>query len=313
MTAVRPASCPFCKGTVSSDIVQFGGNCPHCLLEIPGEEAPTDPGLVARNKLAAEKAAKEKAARTKNMRYAALFSLFVCAAGVMMFVQAQNEKAARTYEMPDDLFMPPLQEAAAPVAPAAGQPAAGQPASQGPDRPKVKPGLANAGSGLDAGPDVSALPSTAAAGVASASASGPKHASGDAAGADVAIAMNTASNVSLSIDPAPAIVTTSSGPLSDEGEIFSMIKQVMSRYNPQVQACYNSRLKQNPELAGAWKLSFSVAKDGTVRGTTVASAGSNKDAELEACMVKTVSAWKFAPIAYEQPVTKTVRFGSSGY
>lgn len=313
MTAPRPATCPFCKGTVSADIVQFGGNCPHCLLEIPGEEAPTDPGLVARNKLAAEKALKDKAERTKNMRYAALFSLFVCAAGVMAFVQAQNEKASRTYEMPEDLFMPPLKEAAAPVTPAPGQPApAGQPAAAG-TAPRTKPGLAGVSGGLDAGPDLSALPSTATPAAVASASSGPKRASGDAAGPDVAIAMNTASNVSLSIDPAPVLVTAGSGPLSDEAEIFAMIKQVMGRYNPQVQACYNSRLKQNPELAGAWKLSFSVGKDGTVRGTSVAGVGSAKDGELESCMVKTVAAWKFAPIAYEQPVTKTVRFGSSGY
>ena len=54
MEAPRQATCPFCKGGISADVVQFGGNCPHCLLEIPGEEAPTDPGLVARQKAAAE-------------------------------------------------------------------------------------------------------------------------------------------------------------------------------------------------------------------------------------------------------------------
>ena len=67
-----------------------------------------------------------------------------------------------------------------------------------------------------------------------------------------------------------------------------------------------------PELAGGWKLSFAVEKDGSTRGVSVDPVGSH-DKELEACMVKTVASWKFGQITYEQLVTKTVRFGASGW
>ena len=33
----------FCVCT-KADLLVFGGACPHCLIDIPGEEAPTDPG-----------------------------------------------------------------------------------------------------------------------------------------------------------------------------------------------------------------------------------------------------------------------------
>lgn len=36
--------CPFCGGEVSEDTLLYGGSCPKCFGEIPGEEAATDPG-----------------------------------------------------------------------------------------------------------------------------------------------------------------------------------------------------------------------------------------------------------------------------
>jgi Kef-type K+ transport system membrane component KefB len=56
----------------------YGGPCPHCILEIPGEEAPTDPGLAKRQ--AAQQAARaeaERAGRTRNVALASLGALLV--------------------------------------------------------------------------------------------------------------------------------------------------------------------------------------------------------------------------------------------
>lgn len=38
------AECPFCGSQVTDDLVIYGGTCPKCFAEIPGEEAATDPG-----------------------------------------------------------------------------------------------------------------------------------------------------------------------------------------------------------------------------------------------------------------------------
>ena len=50
-------SCPFCKESVDSAILEYGGRCPSCLIEIPGEDAPTDPGEAAKAAQEAEEAA----------------------------------------------------------------------------------------------------------------------------------------------------------------------------------------------------------------------------------------------------------------
>ncbi len=303
------ATCPFCKGNISADLIQFGGNCPHCLLEIPGEEAPTDPGLVARNKLAAEAALKAKSARSKNLVVTSIVLLFLGAIGGAAFWQMQQEKAARTYEMPDELYMPSLQEAVAPA------PEPTPEAPKGKEKRKST-GTASAGTvatGSSASDALPPLPTSASVAAApTTGSSGPKRASGSTSTADASVTIATATNLSLSTDATPAMAASSSGPLSDETEIFNMIKQTMSRYNLQIQSCYNNRLKQLPDLAGGWKLSFTVQKNGTTRAVHVEEVNT-KDAELEACMVKTVTSWKFAAIAYEQPVTKTIRFGASGW
>ena len=37
--------CPFCKAQIDEEILLYGGTCPTCLIEIPGEESATDPGV----------------------------------------------------------------------------------------------------------------------------------------------------------------------------------------------------------------------------------------------------------------------------
>jgi outer membrane biosynthesis protein TonB len=113
--------------------------------------------------------------------------------------------------------------------------------------------------------------------------------------------------------PAPAAAAAPAG-LSDETEIFNMIKQTMSRYNLQLQANYDNRLKQIPDLKGTWILSFTVNKDGSVKNAKATPApGTGSDKELEFNLAKSVASWKFAALAQEQPVTKTVKLGSNGY
>ena len=41
------STCPFCSTEISEELSLYGGHCPSCLIEIPGEEAITDPGIAA--------------------------------------------------------------------------------------------------------------------------------------------------------------------------------------------------------------------------------------------------------------------------
>jgi len=56
-------ACPFCRAAVSPDLLRNGGRCPSCLIEIPGEEAPTNPGELAQAR-EAEQLAKAQPKRT---------------------------------------------------------------------------------------------------------------------------------------------------------------------------------------------------------------------------------------------------------
>ena len=71
-------ACPFCKGDVDEDILTFGGRCPRCLIEIPGEEAPTDPGGEARAAQEAAEAEAEKRSPAGKLVAAVLAVAAVC-------------------------------------------------------------------------------------------------------------------------------------------------------------------------------------------------------------------------------------------
>ena len=74
-------SCPFCGGDVAEDVLLNGGRCPHCLIEIPGEETPTDPGEQAVAMQQAEKAAAESGGKGPVIAVAALVLLGVGVGG----------------------------------------------------------------------------------------------------------------------------------------------------------------------------------------------------------------------------------------
>lgn len=307
-TITPSASCPFCKGKIPEDLIQFGGNCPHCLLEIPGEEAPTDPGLLARKKLEAEAVGKAKQVRSRRTLQAVIVTLLLVAGGGYGVWTAQQEQASRTYELPDDLYLPPLQEASALGADPKPPAPTGKPKAT-PTRPapNVDPlaALSRAGDPLGSPlPDTKPAPTV----VASVQPSGPRRAEMPPPEVQIAMAPTAGGDVEI------ADVRRSRSndqALSDDDEIFAMIKEVMSRYQPQVRACYESRLKLNEGLAGAWKVAFVVKKDGSTSAVAITPEG-RKDSQLESCIAKTIEAWKFSRITHDQPVSQTKRFGAAG-
>lgn len=69
--------CPFCRESVDADVLVNGGRCPSCLIEIPGEEAATDPGEDA----LARQAAETEAARRSPLPMVAAAALALVVAG----------------------------------------------------------------------------------------------------------------------------------------------------------------------------------------------------------------------------------------
>lgn len=306
------AICPFCRGGVPEATLRFGGTCSHCMLEIPGEEAPTDPGLVARNKQAAEERERAKLRRRRNLVIGAVAAVFLVGASFVGYAQYQERQQALVYELDDyyqvslsDLQGPPEGVPATPEVVAAATPG---PKATGSSRKKTF---------ADPGSDKIVTGTTAPEGTPATESSGMKQASGgggDAALPDaVADALGKGGTSSQfgagAIDISrPTLEST----LSDPDQIKSMAKRVIDAGSPQLQSCYNQRLKASPELAGAWKVYFVISQKGTTKDVSVKGVNA-EDGELEACMVRAVQGWRFTKIVRDQPVSKTYRFGASSW
>jgi hypothetical protein len=319
--------CPFCKGAVSADVIRFGGNCPHCMLEIPGEEAPTDPGAEVRKRKEEEDRVRAEAERKRSRTTAIAVSLLlVVGIGGVSFAwyRKQNEQAAvldmEEYYQVDFASLPGQQPAPADGAVAA--------APQGAVAAAVKPavGSKSAASRLQAArPDVLAadapiVTGTTASGDGAVAATGglKRASSGDALPADAlptAVAVGPTSTGGSSRFGGADISVSRVGMdvvLSDEAAIYEMAKRVINASSAQLQTCYNNRLKQVESLKGGWKVSFVIGKDGMTKDVGV-SALNAADTELEQCMTRAVQGWRFQRVSKDQPVTKTYRFGPSGY
>jgi hypothetical protein len=94
----------------------------------------------------------------------------------------------------------------------------------------------------------------------------------------------------------------------DRDAIIFMIGERMVKQIPGLNNCYERRLKVNESLQGRWRLDFTVTEDGSVEGAT-ATGLNRRDAELEECITGMIeSKWRFAKVAYDVPVRRTLTF-----
>lgn len=295
MSTPQGPHCPFCRGAISLDLAQYGGNCPHCMLEVPGDEAPTDPGAVLRQKQAEERMVAEAAeARKRRVRLGVLAVVLVALAGVVGW-QYQAWRARHTYEVVQ-YFELPLEDIAAAPAPVAPPPEAVVAASGG-----TSGGARPSGGRPSGGSSGATAPPSGGTAVA-ASGAGTEDA------APVGLAVTTGA-VSLGSGGDVPIVKTDEV-LTDEREILEMIKRVVYGSSPQLEACYQQRLKQAPDLAGVWEVSFVVTRSGIPASVGV-KPRNRPDGELEACLRNAVSSWRFLKINADKPISRPYRFGST--
>lgn len=286
--------CPFCKGAISADLAQFGGNCPHCLLEVPGEDAPTDPGALLRAKQAEEEGKRRKAeAARRRVRYAVFGALGVLGVAVGGWYSWSQQQLA-TYEL-DDYYVVPVEELATAPTPAVAEPVAA-PTTGGTSSTRKPAGTKT----------TTPAPTTSAP---TAIASRPD--TRDAIPAEV-MAMTSGTTGSVALGASVGIDLGTPGlVLESDEDIIAMAKQVINRSSPQLQACYQQRLRQVSDLAGAWKVEFVITEAGGVRSIDVEGTD-RSDGELEACITRAIGGWKFTKIAHDQRVSKTYRFKPAG-
>lgn len=290
--------CPFCKGEVGEDLLRYGGHCPHCLNEIPGEESATDPGVAAKAK--ADLEARAAAARLKRRNTVlAVLSALVTFGGVGAYLALREKPVAMVLD-DEPIYIAPasahhsnvLEEKAA-AAKAQADAEAEAKRREAARRASAANGTAGTPGDLaSAGPELSAPTGSSTAGL-------PPISSG------------SSSNL-----PSIALDLKAKGPtakqmeglvLSSDAEVKAMVKTVIESGYKQLQQCYESRLKENPTLAGRWEITFVIAKEGKVESAE-AVARTTKDRQFEACMESNVKNWRFTAISKPFEITKAFVF-----
>jgi hypothetical protein len=286
MAVASRALCPFCRAEVEASLLRFGGHCPKCLIEIPGEETATDPGEHAKAVAHAEAVATRTAKSRTNVALG-LVAFLVLSMGGGWFVLRPEP------EVPDS-----LDEGWAIVPRTA-------------HKDLTMRGAEVEAEAVVAVADVQSTPTRSRSADARIAAAGPAEpAQGSVLPSPTA---------SLASDPLAAfsvgVGPKSKGPeailLTDADQIEAMIQQVLVRGSKQLQQCYEQRLNESANLKGAWHLVFLVSPDGTASEIAVTPL-SVSDAALEACMVRNVQGWRFQRIKEAVEINKTFRFSKSG-
>lgn len=314
--------CPFCGGEVSEQVVMYGGTCPHCFANIPGEEEATDPGEAVKQ----EQAVADRRRAQRRVFLPLLLAIPVAGAilagSIWYALQPAPELAMLDFDDSDaytfdfqilaDAEPEAQEEPSEDPAPTKQRPSTGSSGSSPTKQAGiVKPSLSS--STDDFADD--ALEGLADAGKSSGG-SLPSRRSGSADDdGDLGnMAMNTLGSVgdlgSPSAGPGPIRVSMDLPPLSNEAEIRQMVTSTLKRYLPRLSACYSSARNARPDLEGNWVLIATVQTDGSVAGVSLTGVDVADDV-LESCVVRQVERWRFQRITRSLPIRKTLPFRRS--
>jgi outer membrane biosynthesis protein TonB len=301
--------CPFCKGQVSAELLRDGGPCPHCLNDIPGEDAATDPGVALRAKEAAAKAAAQRKRKITSIALAAVVLLSI--AGGIGYTEYQRSLQYAVLELSfeNEFFVVSPEELAQAEAEVKRQEEEERVAISAANTGK-KPRNSGkaAGSGEYRPPEEDALAAMEDDRLSTNNDGGSK--------ASAPVAQTTMAP--LTVGSGPTIATGPSTAvkrdlptLTSQAEIDKMVKTAMKRNMGQIKYCYESALRATPNLSGRWTFNFTINTDGTTANISV-KGDTMRDAAFEACLAGRVRNWAFQPINKPQPVTFSLPFDSAG-
>jgi hypothetical protein len=300
----RLAECPFCGSQVSEELVTYGGTCPKCFAEIPGEEAATDPGVEV--KAALDRRDRRRATFRTVALLSVMMALVLCTGSVALVTLLWPEPEVAAILDFDELDFP-IPDIAGVEEVALGAPRKPRPRSS-PGSVEDRAGRLGSGVDLGNGASASELGEDGTAEVDPArrvrTELGPlvpeRTASGSSPGSSSGAGR-------LSIDM-PTVRRDDNVVLSDPDAIRDMIGERLVEFMPGLTVCYDRRLKVSPTLKGRWRLKFSVLPSGAVSGAS-AEGLDRRDRELEACVAEHISEhWRFGRITVTQPVSRTLKF-----
>lgn len=286
--------CPFCKGAIPKELLINGGTCPRCLIEIPGEEAATDPGVEALARLQEEQAAATRGSPLKRLAFVLVSLMVLGGGGVYAWRSTRPVQSTASADewsvIPLDAHQNVYQETDK-----ATQSASGSGSSGAGTRPN--PGPSTGGQLAD---NSSSSPGRASLNPATGSISDQVKAADPTAGMAMGTGLIGGPSISVGAKGAQEVLT-------DPAEVELMIRGVVARNGKQLEDCYSDRLKSLETLQGRWQVGFSVDQAGKARNVSVA-ALNGADAQLEACIQGRIERWQFKPIAEPMGMTKVYTF-----
>lgn len=309
--------CPFCSEPVAEELVLHGGQCPHCFGDIPGEEAPTDPGehRQKEQEIELKKEARKVERGNALPRILGLSVLLAVAISVVAGVTWASLPPPQlpTLRISDDDVVYGTEAVAVVETPT--------PAPAGITAPKPGGGIhdpramklpgAGAGTigGTAGGVDLSGAKVAVGPGDVG---GGPKSVDlglgGGPISADFGSASASGGDLALDVKlGGPSRREIKGATLNDDDQIVEMAKRVVKTNQPGLRPCYERSLKRTPELGGVWNLKFTVTTGGDVRSVTLAPTTAS-DPEMEGCIVQKVQTWAFQPIKAELPIEKALTF-----
>ncbi len=298
--------CPFCQESVERDILVNGGRCPHCLIEIPGEEAATDPGEDA----LARQAEEEEAARRSPGPLIAAAALLVALVGGGAFVMmgdepaavAVGESGAEIYKKvgseglrkivlddePAEVVDPVPTKASpgrSPTTTAVAKAAPVAPVADG--GPEAPPPLREPGADGGAAPTKTAaiLPGGGAAGGPTASLSDPLGGLGGPG---------------------------KKGPGRKEAcgdQIREVLNVNMGTLRRQMNRCEADATKRGVTIPTMVEATMVITRTGKVSDVSLR-VGGEREADFESCVLKAARTYSFPPFCEDLEVSKAFRFGS---
>jgi hypothetical protein len=292
------AKCPFCSSEISESLSINGGTCPTCFGEIPGEEAPTDPGAVVR-----ARQEKEDAKTVQRSPVPVILSVLVMASLLVGAAWVATRPPAEVPVLDFDQLEFAEYEIVAIEDPDT------EPAPA-PTRVRPRPGP----SALDRlatgdGPDI--LVTEMGSGGNPVRGVGGTRRGVDVGGdiePDIRIGGGSFGDGGMqSIDIGPERRQMRGVTLSDPNDIVDMIRATMEQGIPRLERCYTRSYGTNSALRGEWMLTYTLLESGEVSDVRV-EGKTMTDAAMEECITTRVRGWNFQPIVNNQPIAKTLRF-----
>ncbi|MFH1468228.1 MAG: AgmX/PglI C-terminal domain-containing protein [Pseudomonadota bacterium] len=296
------AECPFCKSSIEDELARFGGHCPKCFIEIPGDETPTDPGLAKRVAQQLEHERQRPWGRVAGI--AAMAAVVLIAAGGVVVWRVLQQPGATAQAAEQDLetfYIAPASDHRLPEVGSTEPEDQGAATVQSHQRGTGSVEAVEVGSRSRSGPARYDF-------TGSAEVSTPDLA--PIAQRTVEVGPGAIEQSTTGFPPQRVEITRSSVEsmaLSDPEEIHQAVGTALKSYSGQLNHCYNIRLKTAPDLRGSWDIAFSITEAGRPRNISVQGLQAH-DPEFETCMRDAISRWTFQPLAIEQDFSKTYSF-----